>query len=202
MTRPYCQLFDGSAFYFADPPSTLAKTINIKNIATGLAQECRWAGAALKKERVAEHCVLLTRYARTQGHSDAVQFALLMHDAPEGLGVRDVANPIKRFMRELAGGGAEGAVSAYDFVENNVMSAIAIRYGIDTSPETMAIVKDYDFRIMWDERQAGVIAYNPELLFWGDPNPLGVNVEFWVESKARASFLREFNRLCPPEFNY
>lgn len=197
MSRPFIVLFDGSPLYFADPPSVLAKTISIHNIATGLAQECRWTGAALKKLRVAEHCVVLCRYARTQGLSEAVQFALLMHDAPEGLGIRDVANPIKRYMRELAG----QASSPYDFIENNVMTAIAIRFGIRLDYPVADIVKELDFRIMRDEIAAGV-AIDQGLFDWRGQERLGVKVEFWGEPKARASFLREFNRLCPPDHNY
>jgi hypothetical protein len=65
-------------------------------IAHGLAQVNRFGGQTRWPYAVGEHSVRLARWAHRNGESRFVCLALLIHDAPECLGVGDVQKFIKR----------------------------------------------------------------------------------------------------------
>jgi len=76
----------------------------IRIIAYGLAGEYRFSGQTYPRLTVAEHCVRCAEaaaeiYARLPAEEvKRLQVLALLHDAPEGVCLRDIATPIKRLL--------------------------------------------------------------------------------------------------------
>lgn len=158
-------------------PDPLA--ITLYDIASGLSRECRYGGQLERLElyTVAEHCVHLSRAVPRH----LARWALL-HDASEGLGLKDIARPIK---------GALGP--AYGVAEDALMQAVAVRFGLPW-PVSEGL-KEYDTRILQNERAA--IWAEPQA--WvtdaaGPPLP-DVTIRGWLPYEARAQFLRRADEL-------
>lgn len=69
-----------------DPLAPAQEDLRIEDVARGLANACRWNGQC-PFYSVAEHSVLISYMVPT--------LEALMHDASEGLGLNDMARPIK-----------------------------------------------------------------------------------------------------------
>lgn len=172
----WIRLASGGRFYPLRPDSA---SIALYDIASGLSRECRYGGQLERLEfySVAEHCVHLSRVVPRH----LARWALL-HDASEGLGLKDIARPIK---------GALGP--AYGVAEDALMQAVAVRFGLPWPiPEAL---KEYDTRILQNERAA--IWAEPQA--WvtdaaGPPLP-DVTIRGWLPYEARAQFLRRADKL-------
>jgi len=66
--------------------------VEIRDIAAGLARECRFAGQIHGYYTVAEHCVIGTLIA-----PQPVKYAFLMHDAAEAI-LKDIISPLKKLL--------------------------------------------------------------------------------------------------------
>lgn len=86
--------------------------ICIEDIAQGLSNQCRFGGQTKEFHSVAEHCIWMAERAEPED-----KLAALLHDGSEGLGLGDLAKPIKNYMIE------------YQEVEHNLMRAIAMKFG-------------------------------------------------------------------------
>ncbi|GGE18483.1 hypothetical protein GCM10011390_42090 [Aureimonas endophytica] len=163
----WMQTFEGRQFWPMDPR---ADEIDIVDIAHSLSMQCRFAGHCRRFYSVAEHCVLLSRVVTLEN-------ALwgLLHDASEAYLV-DVPRPVKPF---LAG---------YKMAEQRVMDAVCERFGLGFEmPDEVRIA---DGRILADERDQNMSAAP---VAWADTGaPLGVTLQFWSPSEARAAFLTAF----------
>ena len=100
--------------------------IEIEDIAHGLARVARWNGQTAGSHifSVAQHSLLVEAIA---GHLDphlatTARLALLLHDAPEYV-LGDVISPFKAVIGE-----------AYKTVEERLLSAIYIRFGLPAAP--------------------------------------------------------------------
>lgn len=176
--RDFIQLESGTSFYFLSDPRELRYDVSLEEIAIGLSRMPRYGGQTRRGRtyRVAEHCVKMARYARKCGYPLEVQMTALMHDAPEGLGMMDLVRPVKQHLGN------------YKEIENNIYSAVALRfYCIDPIP---AIVKEWDFRILADERPQ-VMRKTDETWVTDGVIPLGIKVDCWSERKCFREFVRE-----------
>jgi hypothetical protein len=148
--------------------------IDIEDVAAPLSKQCRYGGHTKRFYSVAEHCVHVARYA-----PKPLKLEALLHDGSEAY-LLDIPRPIKKAMPE------------YRTLEDNLMAAVAARFGIHwpVDPE----VTDLDNRILHDEvAQAMVIPPVP----WGIPGePLGVELQFWTPDQACAEFLAAFRHYC------
>lgn len=103
----------------------------LSEIATGLARETRYGGAATAIPwSVGQHSLLVVEYAEQDGvAAPDVLLTLLMHDAPEYI-LRDILAPVKQYLPE------------YKDLETVWWGAIATRFGL---PFKMSgLIKHYD----------------------------------------------------------
>lgn len=172
----WIRLATGGRFYPLRPDPA---SITLYDIASGLSRECRYGGQLERLEfySVAEHCVHLSRAVPRE----LARWAL-MHDASEGLGIKDICRPIKPAMGP-----------GYEAAEDGVLRAVAVRFGLPWPiPEELKV---WDTRILQNERAA----------IWSEPQawvtdtagpPLsGVEICGWLPYEARAQFLRRADEL-------
>ncbi|ATQ67750.1 phosphohydrolase [Methylosinus trichosporium OB3b] len=174
------QTYTGRAFYPLDPrPQDVA----IDDIAHALAHLCRYGGHSRFFYSVAEHSLLLARYAAASpdmAPKDAADLALcaLLHDASEAYLV-DVPRPLKIML------------PLYAVMEARVQAAIAARFGL--SHGLSGLVRDLDHRILTDERLQ--LMETPPQPWATDAEPLGVIITGMSPRRAEREFLDEFHRL-------
>lgn len=167
----WIQTFTGVAFYPLDPRPN---EIHIRDIAHALSMQCRYGGHARYFYSVAEHCILLS-----QAVPPELALAALMHDAAEAYLV-DVPRPIK------------SSLTGYREIEAVLEASIAMRFSLaDPCP---ALVKEYDTRILNNERSALMSPAPREWLPCGDPLP-GVRIIGLQQARAETMFLRRFEEL-------
>jgi 5'-deoxynucleotidase YfbR-like HD superfamily hydrolase len=108
--EPYIETYTGKKFYFLNPTPAM---ISIHDIAHSLAHQCRFSGHTKVFYSVAQHCL------RVSEHSPP-EFALtgLLHDASEAY-IHDIPSPVKPYLEN------------YHALENNIMEAIAKKFGIE-----------------------------------------------------------------------
>lgn len=169
----------GRRFYPLDPRP---EDVTIGDIAHALGMICRYQGHVTRFYSVAEHCVLMARYAHANGLSIETRFNALMHDAAEAF-IWDVVRPLKH------------ALAQYKAIELRVEDAIAAYLGIPSIAKT-AVVDAMDDAILYDEgKELRSSAVEP----WYEKRAPGldVQIEGLNPDAARIAFLNEFERLVP-----
>lgn len=168
----WMQTHSGRAFYPLDPRPD---EIYIDDIGHALSMLCRYNGHVSRFYSVAEHSYLLSRAVDPEHALWA-----LLHDASEAY-LGDMIRPLKN------------AMARYRAVETQVMRAITDKYGLDALMP--AQVKEYDTRILVDERDA-LMQDPPQAWFAGEKvEKLDVPIEGWNPTMARARFLFRFDEL-------
>lgn len=175
----WMQTFTGKQFWPADPR---AEDIDIRDIAHALSMQCRYAGHCLNFYSVAEHCVLLANAIPEH------KLWALLHDASEAYLV-DVPRPVKP------------SLPGYKELEDDIMFVVARRFGLslgghilDRDGQIPAIVKEYDFRMLVDEKAQNMLD-GPH---WGSIDglePVGVTLQCWAPVDAERHFLQTFGDL-------
>ena len=161
----------GGKFWPLDPRTT---EVELKDIARGLANRCRYQGqighdTGYMTYTVAEHSVLVSQYAERiaiergwpEWRVAEVAFVALLHDASEAY-IADVARPLK-YSREMR---------SYLKIEARVERVIYASFGLHPDAEVLALVKEIDKRILVDEIRAFMHAdYTDEQMHarWGAP---------------------------------
>lgn len=175
--------------------------VRVRDIARGLANECRYAGQTaldLPPDRifysVAEHCVLVSRAAeaeaRAQGLPEVEIFTAaregLCHDGEEAI-IGDVIQPVK-YLRMMRG---------FRRTADRIRDTIFESLGIVPTPRTTAIVKHLDDAILSNEvvarRGVDVASY---IRKYGGPVE-GANVRCLSPGAAEAAWLARFAELWP-----
>lgn len=85
----WAQTFTGKQFWPLDPQT---EDINIKDIAHGLSNQCRFNGHSKEFYSVAQHCILVSKITKSDQ-----SLAALLHDASEAY-IGDIVSPLKRFL--------------------------------------------------------------------------------------------------------
>lgn len=146
----------------------------IEDIATSLANTCRYTGHCKKYYSVAEHSVLISRMVPQE-----LAYAALMHDASEAY-VGDISRPLKTMFPH------------FKEIEKKAISAVSKGYGIPVEELNSPLIKAYDRRILADESAALM----PKHPFWEQfTEPTGAVIEGWVPAEAKEKFLARFYEL-------
>lgn len=176
--RPTIQTFTGIYFDFTDPEGSV---IDIRDIAHGLANLCRFNGQTSKFYSVAQHCVLMA------GFGAADPFEMLMHDAHEAY-VGDMPSPLKQLIPD------------YKEIEKRVEAAVRRRFGLP--PVMSPAVKEADLRMLLTEQQA---LMTPPFHHWAARSIAtpydGFKVVPWTPEDAERRFLMLFGIHCPETVN-
>lgn len=108
------------------PLAPRLEDIDIRDIAHGLSNLCRFSGQCRKFYSVAEHSVLVSRLTPPE-----YALGALLHDASEAYGLNDVAGPIKSFFPD------------YVKAEDRLQGLVYLKWTI-SGDEYMAAIKSAD----------------------------------------------------------
>ncbi len=177
----WIEVRSGRKFFFERPDPS---SILIEDIAGSLSTKCRYNGHVKRGlwYSVAEHCVVMTRWAREHyGVAPAQRDlrAVLMHDASEAY-YPDVPRPVKHKMPD------------FQRMEHALDGHLASRFDIPFPKAKW--IKDLDTRILVDERAQ---VMNPSKHDWGTDGlePLGIELPCWEPMRAEDEFLLEYERV-------
>lgn len=168
----WIETYTGKKFYLVNPE---LKTIDILDIAHSLSMQCRFNGHSKFYYSVAQHSVLLTRWAIANGLQH-LALTFLLHDASEAY-LCDIPRPFKHMLTN------------YKELEISLEKVIAHKFGtIFPFPKVLKIA---DTRILTDERRALMrpIEHNIWTLPDGCKEPLGVTIDSWDPLIAKSEFL-------------
>lgn len=172
----WIQTYKGHCFYPLDPR---AEEVDLEDIAHALSMLCRYNGHVSTFYSVAEHSVLLSFIVPAEFAMEA-----LLHDAAEAY-IGDITRPFKSCLGDSYKGAEEG-------IEAVIAAVFGTLYPL---PE---VVKEYDTRILNDERSALKLDGGP--VWGGIGDPLGVRLRLWSPSEAKQAFLRRFYELNERRF--
>lgn len=177
----WMQTLTGRMFFPLDPRQD---EIDVRDIARGLAMRCRYSGQITEFYSVAEHSVIVS-YAVANEDPSAAREALL-HDATEAY-LGDMIRPLKSSMPTFCA------------AEDQLEAVIFARFGVEPTPETRAVVKRADNRILIDERQVRTQA--PAKWHGLDGlEALGVQIHALHWQEAEHLWMQRFVELFPEEF--
>lgn len=164
--------------------------IVIDDIAHALAMQVRYNGHVERLYTVGEHCIrICDALFRDHGnHTLALQG--LLHDAGEAY-TGDFTRPVKNSLRDVG--------QTLKAAEDRNEEVIFQTFGVDHSEQTDAIVKDYDRRIIVDEKEA---LFGPNKPWDWDLKPLDVPIigfsgdcygaYNWHPQRVKAEYLSRF----------
>jgi 5'-deoxynucleotidase YfbR-like HD superfamily hydrolase len=136
----WIQTYTGKKFDIFNPD---INSICIEDIAHSLSLQCRFNGHCSEFYSVAEHCMLMSSYARSLEPRDKTfELMLLLHDASEAY-LCDIPRPIKHSEN----------FKTYRIIENQIQMLIYERFGLDTNQilQYENMVKEYDNRMLVTE---------------------------------------------------
>ncbi len=171
-TGDWIQTYTGKVFYVLDPRPA---EVDLRDIAHMLAMKCRFSGATRRFYSVAQHAVLLSRAV-----PPGLAYAALHHDDTEAY-LPDVPSPVKPMLQ------------GFKAIERRVQAAICEALHADAA--LMALVKPYDVRILYDERDA--LLHPAERAWSFQAEPLGIHIDPWTPEEAEARFLARHAELAP-----
>lgn len=164
------QLWTGGWLDTANPRP---EDIQIEDIAHSLSLTCRYGGHCKVFYSVAEHCVAVSRVVPREH-----QLWGLLHDAAEAY-VRDIPSPLKPLL------------PGYEEVENKVMRAICIRFGLPL--EMPSIIRVADKRVLMAEQP---IFMGKQVFDWGyREEPAEVDLLGLDHILAEKVFLKRFKEV-------
>lgn len=159
------RLFDGTLF---DPIHCRPEDISIVNIAHGLSNEARFSGQGPGGlYTVAQHSVMVS-YNCDPGD----ELAGLLHDSEEGLGLRDIATPIKSnwwmWFYRRQGDGLRRKVFKQFEIDPKIPASVHIADKEMMDLERAMLWTKYDAPFNWESYRTphGGIYHPKELLVW------------------------------------
>jgi len=173
--EPWIETVSGKKFYFLDPQPD---QIDIEDIATALAHNCRYTGQAKGFYSVAEHSVAVCELTNNSVEG-------LLHDASEAY-LQDIASPVKAYLQN------------YKEMEDVVLKAIAKKFNFEYpyGPEIKyadVIQLSTEARHLLPSRGND---WNWEKIWaYGRPKRYGIIPRFLPPKKARDLFLRKYEEL-------
>jgi hypothetical protein len=154
--------------------------INIQDISGALSKLCRYNGQTLGFYSVAEHSVILCRYAQARGMRSELQKALLLHDASEAY-VGDVVYHLK------------GELPFFKQIEEKILRTVFARFEVEYD-HNMIELQPFDRAVCIDEMYQLMPYVDPALFSFGH-QPLHIDVMCWAPERAQLEFMNEYNRL-------
>jgi hypothetical protein len=173
--EPYILTFSGVEFTLRDKSTG---TFRLKDIARSLSMQCRYTGHVKQFYSVAEHSVLMSRYA---DHPD-IRAVALFHDAVEAY-VGDLVSPLKRLL------------PLYKEIEDDIERRLFKWLGINTEPYIKQLVKVLDIRMVLTERNMLLNGTAPR---WPEDEvatPLDVGIKCWSPAEAEKEFMKQVESL-------
>ena len=165
------------------------RRITVGQLAHALSQLCRYTGHTRGHYSVAQHCVLVAGYLRSQDHPLTTVMGGLMHDAAEAY-VGDMGAPLKQTLRRVN----PAALTALARIGFNVEVALCASLGLDPTWLHLPEVKEVDLRILLDEAEA---VFGPKPRDWAIPGgPLRIQVRPWDAGEAEQRFTGLFWELA------
>lgn len=182
---------DGGMFF---PQDMRSEDFTLEDIANGLALDCRYGGQGRvdRYYSVAEHSVLMAKYAYNDTGRADVALATLLHDAPEGL-LRDLPRAIKHTVGE-----------GYSTLEENLWQIMLDKWDIrgvweerskdKSSINVQEYIKDLDRRIVPLEKATIFEGLQMPKWAFDQYKPLdGIEIECWKPEVAKKMFITWFN---------
>lgn len=178
LTGTTVQLLHGEYFDVFNPDPSL---INLDGLATALSHICRFTGNVRHFYSVAQHAVLVSLHCHP-GWADCG----LHHDDPEGLGLNDLASPIKH----------HAAMTLYRELEDRVMDKGVIpRFELPRHASWHPSVKFVDRRLVLTEKRDLKVSDNRRWEnytkgAYGLIEPLPQVIQPWTPAYAKEQYLR------------
>lgn len=174
--KAFIGTYTGKKFFLLKPR---LKDIDIKDIAHGLALQCRWTGQCKYHYSIAQH----SYYCSFLG-PDNEALDRLMHDASESY-MGDMNRPLKHFT---------DAGVAYRRQEAVLQHMICRKFGLSLMEPPS--VKIADNQMLYAERAQLMNMTFPEANKWlADETPAAVKISKWSPEKAEKVFLKRFKEL-------
>ncbi len=175
---PWMQTFLGGRLHLLDPKP---HEIDPRDIARGLAFQCRYTGQCSHFYSVAQHSVLCADMAEQDGGDFYAARVMLLHDATEAY-IGDMNRPLKSVLPE------------YQAIERKLWLAIAARFGLPA--DMPAAVKEIDKRMLAIEK----VALCPNAEEWPGVPEVKVESFFaWEPAYALMKFAEKFHELFPDD---
>ncbi len=176
VNKAFIGTYTGKKFFLLKPR---LKDVDIRDIAHGLALQCRWTGQSKFHYSIAQH----SYYCSFLGpESEALD--RLLHDASESY-MGDMNRPLKHF--------TEAGV-AYRRQEAVLQHTICRKFGLALIEPSS--VKIADHQMLYAERNQLMNLEFEEVGHWNkDETPASVKIKKWSPKKAEKMFLRRFNEL-------
>lgn len=185
-----------------------------EDLATGLSNECRWGGQMKRFYSVAQHALYVGLHAQalaTQaglGSEVSRGIGLLghLHDAAEGLGLRDMPTPIKRFLPEYVAAEHEllmcvlckYAGHLFDSDLFRAKAAVVSGRGY-MEPVLHPFVGDADAVLLATEHR-DLITHRVEGSWKPAAKPLSMTIRPVEPKEAKAAWLKRFDELTEGKF--
>lgn len=180
-TADFIETFTGKRFR---PLFPSADSVDIRDIAHHLSNQCRFSGAVRKHYSVAEHSVRVSELLEDTKACLEVQLWGLLHDASEAYLV-DIPSPLK----------ITPMFRGYRLAERDLMQVICETFGLAIKQPASVGMAD---QILLATEVRDLMPNRPE--HWGGEklafNPLPEMIEPWGPSTAEALFLARFEHLC------
>lgn len=173
--KAYIGTFTGKKFFLLKPRLV---DVDIRDIAHGLALQCRWTGQSRFHYSIAQHCYYCSFLGPENEALDR-----LMHDAPEAY-MGDMNRPLKHFT---------AAGPAYRRQEAVIQHVICRKYGLSlTEPDSVHIA---DQQMLSAER-GQLMRLNFKISdIWQTRAAANVKIARWTPEKAEKMFLKRFKEL-------
>ena len=174
-SKAFIGTFTGKKFFLLKPR---LKDIDIRDIAHGLALQCRWTGQCKFHYSVAQH----SYYCSFLGPENEA-LDRLMHDSSESF-MGDMNRPLKHFTN---------AGIEYRRQEAVLQHLICRKFGLALiEPPSVKIA---DNQMLWAERNQLMKINFREAEIWGDGTAAGIKIARWSPKKAEKMFLKRFKEL-------
>jgi len=157
-----------------------SNTYDVQDIAHSLALTCRYGGMTDYHYSVAQHSCLIAQQIWLETHDPVLCLDGLFHDAEEAY-MGDMKTPLKNMMPDFRA------------MSKKVDKAIRRSFNnVGVPLEMSGIAREYDYRILLDER----LALLPDGELWNiqkdGTRPLGVTIQKWSPEMAKGQFLHMF----------
>lgn len=177
----YMHVFTGVKFWPCDPR---VEEIDIRDIAHGLSNQCRFNGQSKRFLSTAEHSLLCSVYGPNGAIGDKdTALERLMHDAAEAY-IGDIIRPIK-YLDEFG--------RTYLELERKLEDVIAERFGLVYPWEPH--VKEADEAIVTLEMHHNIAAEDKGTLHDGSKMPTDFHLQYMAPEEAEEMFLEVFHEL-------
>ncbi len=172
-------LYSGRSFRPAWPTP---ESFTIEDLAYGLDGLNRFAGHAIVRYKVSQHCIIMARWFMQRGMFNEARWALV-HEGSEGLGLGDMPTPIKYLE----------VMEPYRVLCKNVDYAVFRKVGLLGKPPKA--VKELDTRMYLAEAK---ICYKnpPQYILDTDTSDIKIK-PYKREGEGKKQFLKLFYQLFP-----